>query len=232
MEIKFIGTGGAFDYEYLNSSALLTMEGRTLLIDCGHAIYPALRKANKANEVTHLLVTHTHDDHVGSLSVLILHHHYFAPKKLTLLYQDEDFLNTLKSFFSHTLGDISEYVELQPLSEVDGITAIETTKHHVDYLRTFAFIFEENGQRIAYSGDLGDASILFEVLDKLPEKDTTVFHDIFFEKNISTHTYYKQLEKYLNRYAIFGYHCDPRKNPQDNPIPLVQNEPEFLLRGT
>jgi hypothetical protein len=34
---------------------------------------------------------------------------------------------------------------------------------------------------------------------------------------------------HLDKYRIYGYHCDPKKNKPDNRVPLVIDQPEFLL---
>ena len=229
MQLKFIGTGGAFDYEYLNSAAIVSVNGLKVLIDCGHAIYPALRKLDATDKIDYALITHFHDDHVGSLSSLLIYSLYFHNKKLTILYPDDNFLRDIRNFLVFTLSDPDKYVNFQPVSNFGFIGSVNTFDHHVAGLQTFAYYFEENDKRVVYSGDLGNCDMLFNFLESLGQKDTTVFHDVTFNRENKAHTYYKNLEPYTDRYKIIGYHCDPTINPPDNKIPLAQNLPEYLL---
>lgn len=229
MNIQLVGTGGAFDYQYGNSAAIVNCNGKRILIDCGHTVYSSLREKQKEDAFDYLLVTHTHDDHVGSLSGLILHNSIFHKKQFTLLYPDGKLLDRLKSYLRCTLGNPDKYLKYKSLDDVSEIDFWETSGKHVDYMPTFAYSFEEGNQRLVYSGDLGDGSFLFKQLEKLPKKQTEVFHDITFAANNKAHTYYKDLMRYGGEATVFGYHCDPTKAPQDNEIPLVQNHQSLLL---
>ena len=231
IEIKFIGTGGAFDYEYLNSSALVTLGETKILLDCGHSIYPALRELNATDIMDYVLVTHLHDDHVGSLSSLLAYNLHFNNKKLTILYPDQSFLESLLQFFQFTLQNPEKYANFQPISNFKQMGFINTYGQHVREFQTYAYYFEEGDQRIVYSADLSNCEALFKALGQLVEKQTTVFHDITFSPDNKAHTYYKNLEPYTDRYKIIGYHCDPRLNPSDNKIQLTQNLPEYLLKA-
>ena len=73
MELKFLGTGGAFDWECGNSSALVSFKGETILIDCGCVVYQQLCRLNLIDKIDAILITHFHDDHVGSLSSILAH---------------------------------------------------------------------------------------------------------------------------------------------------------------
>ena len=230
MNIQFLGTGGAFDYQYNNSAAIVNCRGQKILIDCGHSIYPAIRKQNAMDDIQQVLITHTHDDHIGSLSTLAAHLQIFGQRKLVLLWPEEHFLKELKKLFEYTLQDVGKYLDFKPIDEVEGVHYINTYGQHTENMQSYAYYFEEDGKRIVYSGDLGDCEPLFKSLDKLQEMDTMVFHDITFNKLAKAHAYYKDLMRYSEQYTIYGYHCDPQKNPDDNSIPLVENNPQLLYK--
>jgi glyoxylase-like metal-dependent hydrolase (beta-lactamase superfamily II) len=233
MQIKFLGTGGAFDYEYGNSAAWLMWRGQRILIDCGNTVYAALRQSGLASHIDHLLVTHFHDDHVGSLCSTILHHKYFLrpERKASLLVPSLDFQEQLYDFISFALIKPEDFVTFTLLDEMPGIRAIDTKDLHISGMQSYGFVFEDEHEVLAYSGDLGDPNVIFGELLPHREKPTRVFHEISFEPSTGVHTSYQDLKPHLAHYDIWGYHIDPRRNPADNDIPLVAHSPELLAPG-
>ncbi|MEL6671519.1 MAG: MBL fold metallo-hydrolase [Bacteroidota bacterium] len=231
MIFKFLGTGGAFDYEYGNSAVWVSLRGKNILVDCGNSVYRTLRENKLAGNIDYILVTHFHDDHVGSLNSIILHHKYFRdpPRRATVLVPNETFRDQLAWFISFALPHPERYVDFKPLSEVEGITAIDTFGMHVKNMPSFGYIFEDEEEIIAYSGDLGNPNILFEKLPQNPQKPVRVFHEMSFFRADGVHSYYQDIMPRLKDYEIYGYHHDPRKAPEDNAVPLVAHYPEWLI---
>ncbi|TXK33824.1 ribonuclease Z [Pontibacter qinzhouensis] len=228
MQIKFLGTGGAFDVDYLNSAALLELKEKTFLIDCGYTVYPTLVKKNLINKVEYILLTHLHNDHCGSLASLLLHKSIIEKTdRPVLLYTSEQFRMQIYDFLEIQLKDPDKYVEFVPLEQFEAIRCIDTFGQHVENFQTYAYIFEDD-YRVVYSGDLGKPDSLFEKLEKLPHMPTCIFHDVTFDAENTGHTYYKKLLPYLNGYDMFGYHCDPTKTPEDCPVRLVFYQKELM----
>jgi ribonuclease BN (tRNA processing enzyme) len=230
MQIKFLGTGGAFDIDYLNSAALLTFKESGILIDCGFTVYQTLVHKNLMHRVDYILLTHLHNDHCGSLANLLLHKHVIdkAPKP-TILYPSEQFRNEICEFLKIQVKDPAKYAEFMPLEQFDGVRAVNTYGQHSEGLQSFAYIFDEDGRRIVYSGDLGKPDVLFDKLSRMSTLPTCVYHDITFNPENTGHTYYKKLLPYLNGVEMFGYHCDPTQNPADNPIRLVFYQKDLMV---
>lgn len=229
MQIKFLGTGGAFDVDYMNSAAKLHFRGHYILIDCGFTVFPTLVHKNLIQRVDHILLTHLHNDHCGSLPTLLLYKSIIekSPRPV-ILYPSEQFKHQLYTILEPQVKDPDKYAEFVPLEQYTGITAIDTFGQHSEDMQTFAYVFDEDEQRIAYSGDLGKPEALFDRLAKMPPLRTLVFHDITFNAENTGHTYYKKLLPYLTNYEVFGYHCDPTQNPPDNPVRLVFYEPDLM----
>lgn len=88
--LKFIGSGSAFNTKLGNNSAYHKEGNQMLLIDCGSNIFQRIKENNLLDDTEHIhvLITHTHADHVGSLADLILFAFYshgeFAKKKVTV----------------------------------------------------------------------------------------------------------------------------------------------------
>lgn len=230
MKIKFLGTGGAFDYEFGNSSALVEFQGMNILIDCGNSVYRRLRETKLAEKIDYILITHFHDDHVGSLSSVVLHHKYFLdpPRKARILVPNEEFRNKIYDYINFSLTEPLNYLEFLPINTIPGLTALDTFGKHIEGMQTWSFVFENENEILAYSGDLGDTNLIFDHLKTRPIKKTKVFHEISFQKTDGVHSYYQELNKKIGEYPLYGYHCDPREEPEDNNVPLVCRYPEFL----
>ncbi|MFD3003354.1 MBL fold metallo-hydrolase [Pontibacter toksunensis] len=228
MRIKFLGTGGAFDTDYRNSAAVLEFRGINLLIDCGFTVFPTLVEKNLTQKIDHIILTHLHNDHCGSLANLLLYKSIVEKsKRPVILYPSEQFKQQLYQFLQIQVKDPDKYTEFVPLDQVEGIIPIDTYGQHSEGMQTYAYIFD-NDSRIVYSGDLSKPEVLFERLERLPGKKTCVFHDITFNSDNTGHTYYKKLLPYINGIDMYGYHCDPTQNPQDNPIRLVYFEKALM----
>ncbi len=229
MQLKFIGTGGAFEPAYGNSAAILELNGKNILIDAGFTVYPKLVEMGLWSRIRYILLTHLHNDHCGSLANILLHHLFYGNgEKLIILYPDEAFRRQIVQFLEIQLKNVTPYADFELLTNVPGITALNTYNRHSENFQTYSYIFEETRERLVYSGDLRDCHFLFNHLATLPALPTTVYHDVTFNPENKGHALYLDLMLYQNRHPIFGYHCDPTQNPPDNTIPLVYHQPGML----
>ncbi|MDP5169457.1 MAG: MBL fold metallo-hydrolase [Bacteroidia bacterium] len=230
MNIKFLGTGGAFDYEFSNSSAWIQFQGKNILIDCGNSVYRRLRETGLADQIDYILLTHFHDDHVGSLSSVILHHKYFLDpaRKARILVPSQSFQQMIEDYVHFSLTDPLKYLEFFPVEIIPGLTALDTFGKHVEGMPTWAYCFESDEEILAYSGDLGDPNLIFDYLKTRPQKKTRVFHETSFHVTDGVHSYYQDLNHRVDEVELYGYHCDPRDEPADNRVPLVCRFPHLL----
>lgn len=80
-QLKFLGTGSAFNTKLGNTSAYLLNNDKSamLLFDCGETVFsklkPILEKNKNINEFT-ICITHSHSDHIGSLPTLLYYLYY------------------------------------------------------------------------------------------------------------------------------------------------------------
>lgn len=228
MDIKFVGTGGAFESSLTNSSAIVTFKGKNFLIDCGHSVFPKLNLLNLAATIDAVLITHLHDDHVGSLSSFILYHTIILQKgKLKIYLGNAEFGDSLRAMLQHSLRNVDAYVNFELASEIDGLFVIDTFGKHVPGMQTFGFCFSDGDTSIAYSGDNGDADFFFEALGQLHLPKLRVFHEMCYFEGLRAHPHFSALEKWMQEYEIYGYHCDHRLAPIENKIALVGNFPEM-----
>lgn len=229
MEIRFVGTGGAFHVDQGNSAAIVTVEDKRILVDCGHSVFPTLVKKDLLKDIDAVLVTHFHDDHVGSLSSLILFHDLILQKgPIKLIVPNAAFKTQIEDFLSFSLGPNHDRVDFRPLSEYPQITAIDTHGLHVKGMQTWAYVFRSPHSSIAFSGDLGQPASFFKRLREMDLPGLRVFHEATFFPDIDAHTHYRELEKYLGEFEIYAYHCWLPKRPADLKLKLVADHPELL----
>jgi len=89
VKLKVLGTGNAFNQQSrMNSSYLVEVGDKNVLIDCGFTVPFALQKENISfSTLDYILITHYHGDHFAGLSALLLALKYITPqeKKLTII---------------------------------------------------------------------------------------------------------------------------------------------------
>ena len=230
MEIKFLGTGGAFEPAYYNAAAILKLREKSFLIDAGFTVYPRLVQLNLLFSFDYILLTHLHNDHCGSLANILLHRYFYGDgRKTVILYQTEDFKTQMQEFLRIQLKDPDKYADFVACDTVSNLTILDTYGRHAENFQSYGLIWEEADKRLVYSGDLQQTDFLFAHLLPLPPMPTIIFHDISFNPENKGHTHYTRLQPYQSQYTIFGYHCDPTQSPADNTIPLVYNQPEYMF---
>lgn len=237
MNIRFLGTGGAFDAHLGNSAAWVELNGSNILLDCGHSVYGRLSALNLADKIDYILLTHLHDDHVGSLSTTILHHkHVMKPaRKARILYPDTHHGQLMKErvlgFLAYSLIRPEDYVEFIPLDQFEGIKEIDTTGHHVADMVSFGFVFEDADSRCMYSGDMGTPRLVFDLIDTFPDDDKPlrIFHEVSFFPSNGIHTYWEDLQQIKGDFELFVYHSDPKRAPEDCWLQFVSHHPELMM---
>lgn len=72
-KLKFLGRGSGYNTKEGNTAAYLKKEETLLLIDCGESVFKTIVDNNliEGIEHIHVLITHMHSEHVGSLASFI-----------------------------------------------------------------------------------------------------------------------------------------------------------------
>lgn len=160
-------------------------------MDCGYNVFGALKEKypHLLANLTHVCITHTHDDHIGSLSTLIYYKYFIEPSadKLTVicheviketilpmcqskllivgrLIEEEFAILLTANGYNNTIGSS---LKLFPI----------TTNHQV--VQSIGYLFIDEEAVIFFSGDTkASASIEEFVVAKLPfNKPIVIFHD-------------------------------------------------------
>lgn len=224
MQIKFLGTGGAFDWQYGTSAATVQTNNKLFLIDCGRSVFPRLMEHELIEKFDYLVLTHLHGDHVGSIFEVLCQRSLLG-KETPIIVPDEAFGKDIKS-----LLDMLHYSRNQdvfiPINDVSEIGRIDTYGQHVADMRNYAYYFSEDDELIYYSGDIGRIETAVDFLASRKESKIRVFHDALHIEYPS-HTHYKIVNEALKDYETYLYHCSPEKIPDDNTMPLVVEIPEL-----
>ena len=228
MEIKFLGTGGAFDYEKGTSAALIDVAGKTILIDAGFSTILKMAEKDLFEKIDYILITHLHNDHVGSLPTLLAHYkHKLGVDMPPIIVPNEKFKAELQQLINIPTGvDWGTYVSI---TEFPEIGFIDTTGQHVPGMTSYAYYFIEDDSLIYYSGDIANADTAKDFLADRTESKITVFHETAFFKKSDVHTPYIEIQEKLDDYELYAYHIDKANKPDDCTLTLVEEVPELMV---
>ena len=191
MRVTLLGVGEAFAPEP-NSAALVEASGFELLIDCGHAVPPALWRARPdLDALDAVYLTHHHADHVLGL-VPVFERWAFEgrTRKLTVLTTiwGIEQLRRLFEAMSVPAGAFPVHYEVAAETPMVGPfrLAQALTEHTTP---NYAVRLEAGGRRLAWSGDgrpTAEAKHLYAEADLL-------FHECFFPEAEPTVSYHCDL---------------------------------------
>ena len=201
MKLVFLGVGGAFNPESGCSSAIVQVQGKTFLVDCGYDVFPKIKYL--ADKITAVCITHCHDDHIGSLSSFLLYRAKVLNLAPTQVICSPQVWSNLVRIISLTTGpNFADFVSHIPGNE--QVKIINTSGLHVPYLESCAFLFVDNGKYFLYSGDVNSPCLS---LINLNPSRCLIFHDVWHEPS-ANHCWYHLLQDYRD-FRIVGYHYVP-----------------------
>lgn len=227
-KLKFIGTGGIFDYEIGNSSMIININQSNILVDCGYTVYAMLEERNLIKEIDYILITHLHGDHIGSIHPLILSLVNKYKKKVKILYPTNTFLRQLKEYLKFFLIDVEHYIKFVDICELNDIGFINTTNFHINGMESYAYYFKFRESLIYFSGDLGKLEITENFLNSISYLNIVVFHEVSFKEG-SAHVYYKDLMRLAEKFNVYAYHCNYVMAPPDCNLKFVAEIAEFNI---
>ena len=160
-KLTFIGTGSAFNTALGNNSVYILEEERLLLVDCGGLVFHQLKERQLLTGLKeiHVLVTHTHPDHIGSLGELIFYAHFILGIRPEIYFPD---FMWMKGLF-HYLGIEDHMYVLREGLKHNGTRhaigpylaeAVEVS--HCNTMPSFGWLISQGDQQIYYSGDANE----------------------------------------------------------------------------
>lgn len=177
MKLNFLGTGNAFNPNMGNTSAYFIDKNELFLIDCGESVYHAIMNTGLLADAKdmHLMITHTHSDHVGSLGTLVLYVYWVLGKTLKIILPiNATYIKDIRTLLS-IFGCLPKMYEIKTPKDYDAkYEKFETfryvrTDHCPELSRTFGLIFKSKDDLTYYSGDTCSVKTLKTLLnDKKP----------------------------------------------------------------
>lgn len=173
MKVIFLGTGEAFDENYLNNSCLVVSNKTNLLLDCGMTTpYQLWKYNNDQGLLDAVYISHSHADHYFGLPALLNRMREEKRKKdLVIIFSEEKVIKDLIDFgykgLYPRLGFKVIFQKTKDIKINDLNLSFAKTNHVIDNL---AVKIESRGRSVCYSGDGGftpDAEKLYSSCDLL-----------------------------------------------------------------
>ncbi|ERJ13095.1 MBL fold metallo-hydrolase [Haloplasma contractile] len=155
---NFLGIGSAFNTNLGNTSCYIKEKDSLLLVDCGGTVFHEIRKKDLFDGINniHIIITHTHPDHIGSLGEVIFYAYYLLQIKTKIYYPNYKLINQLFSCIGvkDEMFEVYDHksLEIQDLNlgrpKLSFIPVF-----HLETVDAFSFIIERDNKKIYYSGD-------------------------------------------------------------------------------
>lgn len=214
MQVKFLGSGSAFNPTMENSNAYFVAGSRLYLLDCGETAFGRLWNLpayTEASEVV-VLITHLHADHVGSLGSLISYSYYVTKKKVIVVHPIETLVHLLD--LMGIARGCYEFRKVSPEATMalpDAVSALPLPVEHVPDMSCFGYVVSDGVERVYFSGDA--RSVPSQVLEGLVEGSIArMYQDTSARvSDHPTHLSLAQLEEMIppeRRKAVYCIHLD------------------------
>lgn len=177
-ELKFLGRGSGYNVREGNTCAFLKKNDTLLLIDCGEDIFEKVVKMDLINGIkkVHVLITHMHSDHIGSLGSFVGYCFWKSKIKTNIYFYEKE--------------KIGEFLKLTGAIEGESFILHDTNNKRIDNLKltfnasltkhaktvnTYSFLLRfDYGNDIFYSGDTYETN--FDVIPYLKDGNI-MYHD-------------------------------------------------------
>ena len=188
MKLTFIGTShGVPEPERRCSCTMIEVAGRHYFIDMGtQAIEDLIHRGISIDTVKAIFITHPHGDHTnGLISFVDLVNWYFKTAEPSVYLPDVSLVTGMKAWIAGG-GELRKEIGLKVFEEGviydDGfvkVTAIATQHCH----HSFAFLFEAEGKKILFTGDLKHPTVDFPKVAFEEELDLIIVESAHFSSD-------------------------------------------------
>lgn len=180
MQLRFLGTGSAYNPLCKNTNAYLPLGDTLLLFDCGESTFETLYARGLLAQFQSFLVaiTHFHSDHVGSLGSFISYCHCQLKKQVCLVYPNDDICRLLA--FTGVPDTMYTYLSPESPMPCAGLRLIPYEVRHDPMIQCFGYLVQVKGSTFFFGGDsCGIPDAILPLL--LDGKIDTVYQDVTYE---------------------------------------------------
>jgi ribonuclease BN (tRNA processing enzyme) len=221
MKIKALGVNGAFT-KYYHNNFVFELGERKLLVDAGTTLRYSLKEAEyNETDITDVIITHLHSDHVGGLEEFAQRCKWIHNHKPNLWIR-----GSMKDQFEEVVGKglytdgltLGDYFNVYVVGvgeknsfEINNhkIILIKTDELHAQNMLSMGLkIILPNGQNVIYTSDIAkhEESRFKEMID---DRTSAIFHDVSIVKN-PVHSYIEDVVNHykdvIEPYRIFAMH--------------------------
>jgi ribonuclease BN (tRNA processing enzyme) len=189
-KLEFLGRGSGYNVAEGNTSAFLRRADTLLLIDCGESVFEKIITKNliKGIKNVHVLITHVHSDHIGSLGSFVGYCYWKSKIKVNIYFSEKEQIGEFLKLTgaveneSFTLHDIDN----TRIAELNLTISALPTKH-AKTINSYSYMLKfDFGNDIFYSGDTYETN-----LDIVPflKAGNLIYHDTClddYEGNVHT----------------------------------------------
>ena len=222
MKITALGTGGAFT-KYYHNNYIVELKDSTVLIDAGTTLRYSLPAAGyQETDITDIIITHLHSDHVGGLEEFAQRCKWIHNHKPTL-WIHEELLGRLHQVIRNGLCTdglkISDYFNVKYvrnniLLKGGDIHIVDTNNLHAEGMFSYGLRINdwEMGTNIIFTSDIAKHEEA-GFRDYIDNYTMALFHDVSLVKN-AVHSYLDDVIEYykenipLNKIYAMHYQDD------------------------
>ena len=204
--LKFTGIGSAFNLKDGSNSAYFEENNHLFLIDCGETTFKSMM--NKVDFKTYdsvtVLITHFHNDHIGSLGTMISYLYLEKGVKINVVHPLAKMVKLLELMGIES--NMYHYDET-PEYKLDRVKVSFIETQHVKNMTCYSLEIKIKDQFIFYSSDSKEIpeEILKKLLDGYYERfyqDTTIL-----DTSSGTHLNYKKLISLVPENILEKVYC-------------------------
>lgn len=180
MDLRFLGTGSAYNPLSKNTNAYLPLGNTLLLFDCGESTFETLYARGLLEQYASFLVliTHFHSDHVGSLGSFLSYCSTQLQKHVYLIYPNTDICRFLE--FTGVPDTMYTYLPPEAPMPCPGLTLAAQPVQHDPLIQCFGYLVRTGSGSFFFGGD--STGIPDNILRLLLEKKIdTIYQDVTYE---------------------------------------------------
>lgn len=206
IQITALGVGGAFTERFYHNNYVFDFGERVLLVDAGTTLRYSLKESEyNITDITDILITHLHSDHIGGLEEFAQRSFFIHKHKPNLWIREDQYGEiksvlqgletdgfTLLSYFNVCLFDVSVGFNVYKTK----IETIKTDDLHAVGMKSLAFkVTGEKNKTVLFTSDIKRLQV--SGIKEMLENDTIIYQDYSKDEN-AVHTDIKDIKSYYD----------------------------------